>query len=164
MADATDPIGNAIGPDGDYLLPSRVGEALSPIALLRLAETIHANRNAAIVCGEEDELDENRLRSPPWFEPGEMFVAHDYLSSAMAIVILTREIARTSSNVTESITEAGPRRGTPTASCQRRSQGISDSLTSRSMSAPLQLLAWSSRRRSSKQWAALTRPPSPSRQ
>src|SRR4051795_2249889 len=88
VKDTADPIGRAIGTDGDYLMPLRVGDALSPNALFHLGQAIQANRNLAIVYGDQDELDETGRRSRPWFKPRwnrEMFLAQDYLSSAMAI-------------------------------------------------------------------------------
>src|SRR5439155_12397400 len=43
---------------------------------------------AAILYGDEDELDDHGRRTRPWFKPRwneEMFLAQDYLSSAVAI-------------------------------------------------------------------------------
>ena len=74
--------------DGDYIVFLRAGDQLAEIALYRFAETLQSNRTAAILYGDEDLLDRHSRRSRPWFKPHwneEMFLAVDYLSSAVAI-------------------------------------------------------------------------------
>jgi GT2 family glycosyltransferase len=81
--------------DADYLVPLRIGDALSDTALFRFAEALQADRSAALLYGDQDELDERGKRSRPWFKPRwneEMFLAQDFLSSAVAIELgLMRE-------------------------------------------------------------------------
>jgi GT2 family glycosyltransferase len=82
--------------DSDYLVPLRAGDALSECALFRFAEALQSNRDAPILYGDEDRLDARGRRSRPWFKPRwneEMFLAQDYLSSAVAVQSsLAREI------------------------------------------------------------------------
>jgi GT2 family glycosyltransferase len=83
------PIGAAIAAaDGDFVVPLRAGDELSEFALLRFAETLQTVPTAAILYGDEDQMDDRRRRSRPWFKPKwneELFLAQDYLSSAVAI-------------------------------------------------------------------------------
>lgn len=72
---------------GDFLVPLRVGNALSEMSLFRFAQALQAQA-ATILYGDEDELDNRGWRTRPWFKPrwnSEMFLAQDYLSSAVAI-------------------------------------------------------------------------------
>lgn len=82
----------------DYLVPLRVGDELSEAALFRFAEALQANSAAAILYGDQDELDERRRRRRPWFKPkwnSELFLAQDYLSSCAAIEMsLAHQVAR----------------------------------------------------------------------
>jgi O-antigen biosynthesis protein len=76
--------------DGDYLVPLKVGDELSEMALFRLAEAFQAEPSAAILYGDQDELDSRERRARPWFKPRwneEMFLAQDFLSSAVAIEV-----------------------------------------------------------------------------
>lgn len=73
---------------GDYVIPLRAGDVLSDAALLRLAEALQMNRKAAILYGDQDQLDERGQRTRPWFKPRwneEMFLAQDYLADIVAI-------------------------------------------------------------------------------
>jgi GT2 family glycosyltransferase len=101
IGDADDPIGNSIArSEGDFVVLLRVGNMLSKASLIRLAEAIQANRNAAILYGDEDQQDERGKRSQPWFKPAwneEMFLSLDYLSSNFTVEAgLAREICTTS--------------------------------------------------------------------
>lgn len=74
--------------EGDFLIPLRVGDALSDTALFRFAEALQSNRTAAILYGDHDEIGRRGRRDRPWFKPRwneEMFLAQDYLSGALAI-------------------------------------------------------------------------------
>jgi O-antigen biosynthesis protein len=74
--------------DVDFIVPLRVGDQLSSAALFRFAEAARANRDASILYGDEDYLDERGRRGRPWFKPewnSEMFLALDYLTSCAAI-------------------------------------------------------------------------------
>lgn len=75
---------------GDYLMPLRAGNMLSPSALLRLAEACQRPDTPSIVYGDQDELDARGRRTRPWFKPdwdGEMLLAQDYVSDACAIAL-----------------------------------------------------------------------------
>ena len=72
----------------DYVIPIRAGDVLSELALFRIAEALQKDRSAAILYGDQDELSPRGHRQRPWFKPrwnGEMFLALDYLSGAVAI-------------------------------------------------------------------------------
>jgi O-antigen biosynthesis protein len=74
--------------DFEYLVPLRAGDELSEAALFRLAETLQSNPGAAVLYGDQDELDRRGRRNRPWFKPRwnpEMFLAQDFLSAAIAI-------------------------------------------------------------------------------
>lgn len=74
--------------DADFIVPLRVGDALSDVALFRFAERLQKDRSAALLYGDQDELDGRGQRSRPWFKPRwneEMFLAHDFLCAAVAI-------------------------------------------------------------------------------
>jgi GT2 family glycosyltransferase len=74
--------------EGDYVVPLRIGDALSPAALFHFAEALQADRHATILYGDHDHLDARGRRRRPWFKPlwnEEMFLAQDYLSPAVAI-------------------------------------------------------------------------------
>lgn len=92
---------------GDYLVPLRAGDALSELALFRFAEALQEYRDAPIVYGDEDHLDWSGRRRRPWFKPSwneEMFLAQDYLSSAVAVqTSLARKVNsdRAARNLTE---------------------------------------------------------------
>lgn len=83
--------------DGDFLVPLRIGDELSELALFRFAEALQDNGTAAILYGDQDEIDVHGRRMRPWFKPRwneELFLAHDYLSSAVAIeAVLARRLA-----------------------------------------------------------------------
>ena len=71
----------------DYVVPLRAGDTLSEGALFRFAEALQRESQAAILYGDQDELNDGRRRRP-WFKPdwnSEMFLAFDYLSDAVAI-------------------------------------------------------------------------------
>ena len=86
---AGSPIGGTIAEaGGDYIVPLRLGDQLSESSLFRFAEAIQDNPEAAILYGDEDLLDARGRRLRPWFKPRwnhELFLAQDYLSSAVAI-------------------------------------------------------------------------------
>ena len=110
LGDPDDPIERMLELEGDYLVPLRVGDRLSEIALYRLAETLQEQPDAAILYGDQDELDETGQRSRPWFKPRwnpEMFLAQDYISAAMAVeATAARDAARTATNISEFIVAA----------------------------------------------------------
>ena len=74
--------------EGDYLLLLNAGDRLPRSALLRLAETIDQGR-PALLYGDDDRPSPHRGgERQPWFKPAwneEMFLALDYLSSAIAV-------------------------------------------------------------------------------
>ena len=73
---------------GDFIVPLRAGDRLSPTALIRYAEALEANLEATVVFGDQDSVDQTGERSSPWFKPAwnrELFLAQDYLSDAAAI-------------------------------------------------------------------------------
>jgi GT2 family glycosyltransferase len=82
---------------GDYLIPVRAGNLLSPSALLRIAETCQASEMPSIIYGDQDEIDERGRRKNPWFKPqwdAEMLLAQDYVSQACAIALpVARSVA-----------------------------------------------------------------------
>lgn len=105
--DPINPIAKAA--DSDYLVPLRVGDTLSPSALFRLAEAVQSNKEAAILYGDQDELDQSGRRSRPWFKPRwnrEMFLAQDYISSAMALDIAVARSVPGATSVAELVIEA----------------------------------------------------------
>jgi GT2 family glycosyltransferase len=72
---------------GDFIVALRVGDALSKMALLRIALALQRG-SAVVLYGDQDEIDNRGRRSRPWFKPRwneEMFLAQDYLASAVAI-------------------------------------------------------------------------------
>ena len=72
----------------DFIIPLRVGDRLSELALFRYAEALQMQPTSAILYGDQDELDRKDQRRHPWFKPEwneEMFLAQDYLTSAVAI-------------------------------------------------------------------------------
>lgn len=74
--------------EADFLIPLRIGDALSEAALFHIAEAIQTDRSAAILYGDHDHFDMRGRRSRPWFKPGwneEMFLAQDFISSAVAV-------------------------------------------------------------------------------
>ena len=85
------------GADGDFVVPLRIGNALSETALFHFAEELQKAPSPSILYGDEDELDDRGRRTRPWFKPRwneEMFLAQDYLSSAVAIETdLARSVA-----------------------------------------------------------------------
>jgi hypothetical protein len=103
-------LARAITADSDYLVPLRIGDRLSKTALFQIAEALQIHRGAAILYGDQDEVDELGERRRPWFKPRwnrELFLAQDYISGAMAIdMALAREAARSARNVTELAIEA----------------------------------------------------------
>ena len=78
----------------DYIVPLRVGDALAQTALFRFAESLQVDKSR-LLYGDEDQLDRRGRRTRPWFKPRwnqEMFLAQDYLSSAVAIeTVLAKE-------------------------------------------------------------------------
>jgi GT2 family glycosyltransferase len=83
------PLARAIADaDADFIVPVRIGDILSKMALFRMAEALQSDPSASVLYGDQDELDVDGLRRRPWFKPRwnrEMFLAHDYLSAAVAI-------------------------------------------------------------------------------
>lgn len=81
---------------GDFVILVAGGDQLSSWALFHLAEALQTHPEAAILYGDEDELDDRGVRRRPWFKPEwneELFLAQDYLSRACAI---RATVARTS--------------------------------------------------------------------
>ena len=73
---------------GDFIVPLRAGDQLSPTALIRYAEALEGNPAADVVFGDQDSIDEAGERSSPWFKPAwnrELFLAQDYLSDSAAV-------------------------------------------------------------------------------
>jgi len=73
---------------GAYIVPLKAGDQLSTWALFHFAEALQSQHDAAILYGDEDELDEKGVRRRPWFKPQwneELFLARDYLSRACAV-------------------------------------------------------------------------------
>lgn len=73
---------------GDFIVPLRAGDQLSPWALFRFAEASKSEPGAAVIYGDEDQIDELGRRTRPWFKPRwneELFLAKDYISRACAI-------------------------------------------------------------------------------
>ena len=73
---------------GDYVLLLRAGDLLPLTTLYYLAEVIQADPDAAVVYGDQDEIDAKGRRVRPWFKPQwneELFLAQDYLSRAVAL-------------------------------------------------------------------------------
>ena len=99
---------------GDYLILLHSGDVIAPTALFRLAGAIYADPGAAILYGDQDELDATGRRVRPWFKPQwneELFLAQDYLSSAVAVRMdLAREHAAAGLEVDDlllAVTSAG---------------------------------------------------------
>jgi GT2 family glycosyltransferase len=93
---AQEPLGAQLSSaTGDFIVPLRVGDALSDAALFRFAEVLQSKK-ARIIYGDEDQLDRHGARTRPWFKPRwneEMFFAQDYLSSAVAVEkVLAQEV------------------------------------------------------------------------
>jgi GT2 family glycosyltransferase len=105
ITEPVDPVAKAATTASDYLVPLHVGDMLSNSALFRLAEALQGNCDAAILYGDQDELDPSGNRTRPWFEPRwnhEMFLAQDYLSSAMAVDMnLVRGASSAANDVTD---------------------------------------------------------------
>jgi len=73
---------------GDFIVPLRAGDQLSPTALIRYAEALEGSPEADVVFGDQDSIDAAGERSSPWFKPAwnrELFLAQDYLSDAAAV-------------------------------------------------------------------------------
>lgn len=98
--------------ESDYLIPIRVGNRLSPAALYRFAEALQTHAEASILYGDQDEYGESGCRRRPWFKPAwneELFLAQDYISSAVALKTgLVRSID--ASDIEDLIIEATSRR------------------------------------------------------
>lgn len=79
---------NIASADADYIVPLRVGDVLSDVALFRFAEHIQKDPSISLLYGDQDVLDARGRRTQPWFKPRwnkEMFLAQDFLGSAVAI-------------------------------------------------------------------------------
>jgi hypothetical protein len=78
---------------------------LSECALFKLGFALQHHENVSIMYGDQDELDHRGQRSRPWFKPRwnrELFLAQDYLASAVAIEIeLARQAAAETANIAE---------------------------------------------------------------
>jgi len=89
VAAGTDLFAQAIADaTGDFIVPLRSGDQLSPTALIRYAEAFEGNPAADVVFGDQDSIDAAGERSSPWFKPAwnrELFLAQDYLSDAAAV-------------------------------------------------------------------------------
>jgi O-antigen biosynthesis protein len=73
---------------GEFLVPVRIGQFLSPAALFRFGEALQGERQPSIIYGDQDEIDDYGRRIRPWFKPQwdeEMFLAQDYVSEACAV-------------------------------------------------------------------------------
>ncbi len=73
---------------GDFIVPLRAGDRLSPTALIRYAAALEASPDALVVFGDQDSVDQGGERTSPWFKPSwnrELFLAQDYLSDASAV-------------------------------------------------------------------------------
>ena len=73
---------------GDFVVLLRAGDRLSQAALFHFADALQRDADAAILYGDQDEMDNRGRRMRPWFKPRwneELFFAQDYLSSAIAI-------------------------------------------------------------------------------
>ena len=80
--------GKIAAADAEFVIPLRIGDMLSEVALFRFAEALQTQPNGALLYGDHDHLDDNGRRTCPWFKPRwneEMFLAQDYLSPAVAI-------------------------------------------------------------------------------
>lgn len=90
---------------GEFIVPLRVGDQLSELALFRFAEALQQHRKAAVLYGDQDELDECGRRTKPWFKPRwneEMFFAQDYLAAAVAIdATVARRAAQNAKTLSE---------------------------------------------------------------
>jgi GT2 family glycosyltransferase len=110
VEDLKDPIDKAANAEGDYLVPLRVGDKLSELALYRFGEALQRHRDCAILYGDQDEVNGEGRRARPWFKPRwnrEMFLAQDYISDAMAVdMAVVREVAGRAANVAELAVEA----------------------------------------------------------
>lgn len=108
--DPIDPLKKAVAAAGDYLVPLRIGDRLSKPALYWLGETLQQHPGCAILYGDQDEIDQAGRRARPWFKPRwnrEMFLAHDYLSDAIAIEnAVFRAAAKKATTVAEVVVEA----------------------------------------------------------
>ena len=74
--------------EGDYIIPLRAGDRLSPAALFRYGEALQRRHRPAVLYGDEDWVDDRGRRTRPWFKPTwneEMFLAQDYVSATCAI-------------------------------------------------------------------------------
>lgn len=89
----------------DFVVLLRIGDELSEAALFRLAEALQGDPDAAILYGDEDQVDERGRRCRPWFKPRwneEMFLAQDYLSAGAAIKLaLAKGAAKSSRSISE---------------------------------------------------------------
>src|SRR5579884_3660791 len=56
------------GTHSDYLIPLRIGDALSEAALFRFAESLQ-DATPDVLYGDHDHLDERGRRKLPWFKP-----------------------------------------------------------------------------------------------
>lgn len=94
-----------IASDSEYVVPLQIGDSLSEAGLFRFAEIAQSHPGAAILYGDQDELDRYGRRARPWFKPRwneELFLAQDYLSGAVAIEInLARSAGRKARGVDE---------------------------------------------------------------
>ena len=91
---------------GDFLVPLRLGQLLSPAALFRFSEALQEARQASIIYGDQDEIDLRGKRIRPWFKPHwdeEMFLAQDYVSEACALDL---RLAQSALPLTEPCDEA----------------------------------------------------------
>jgi len=73
---------------GSFVLPLPDSAVLPPHALARYAEAISTNPDANIFYADQDEITAKGQRKRPWMKPRwnpEMFLAQDYLSSAVVI-------------------------------------------------------------------------------
>lgn len=98
------PIGAAIRhAKADYVVPLRAGDELAQAALVRFAEAAQSSPRPSILYGDQDQRDATGRRARPWFKPRwnrEMFLAHDFLSGAVAIA---HELASQSATETDDL-------------------------------------------------------------
>jgi GT2 family glycosyltransferase len=72
----------------EFLVPLRAGDLFATTALSRFAEALEANPAATVLYGDQDRIDAKGKRTRPWFKPQwneELFLAQDYLTSAVAL-------------------------------------------------------------------------------
>lgn len=91
---------------GDYILPLKGSDELSPAALFYLGHALQGEKRPSVLYGDEDHLTKGGNRTQPWFKPAwneEMFLAQDYIS---ACCLMETEAARHAPPVPDTCAEA----------------------------------------------------------